>query len=186
MLTLTQSFERRIKTKKSQRGKTMKNRKLCKILKNKFDYVDGDLIYKDGRSAGKAAGTISTSHGYRNLHVEGKLYLAHRMIYLYCHGYLPPVIDHIDTDKLNNRIENLRPATMEQNGYNSRMGKNNTSGIKGVSWHKVTGKWQVRLRVKGKQLWLGCYDDIKDAQAVMKRYREQLHGEFTNHGEKAA
>jgi hypothetical protein len=181
-----QSLERRIKTKKSQRGKTMKNRKLYKVLKNKFDYVDGDLIYKDGRRAGKAAGAISTSHGYRNLNVEGKVYLAHRMIYLYCHGYLPPVIDHIDTDKLNNRIENLRPATKEQNGYNAKLSKANTSGIKGVSWHKATQKWQVVLKVKKKHIWLGCYADVKDAEAAVKEHREQLHGEFTNHGDKAA
>jgi len=66
------------------------------------------------------------------------------LIFLYHHGYLPKFVDHIDGNKKNNRIENLREATKSQNAMNQKVSTRNTSGIKGVMWHKRDKKWFVQ------------------------------------------
>jgi hypothetical protein len=82
----------------------------------------------------KEAGTI-TGHGYRYIRVNGKMMLAHRMAWLMEYGEDPEgkLIDHINGDRLDNRIENLRIATYSQNGANAKRHSRNTSGLKGAS-----------------------------------------------------
>jgi len=87
------------------------------------------------------------------------------------------VIDHINRDKSDNRIMNLRYATRAENGWNINVGKNNRSGTTGVFWYEKRGKWQVYIKVLGKRKHLGYFNDYNDAvdarkQAEMKYYRE--------------
>lgn len=89
----------------------------------------------------------------------------------------PFSIDHIDCDRLNNRISNLRAATQSQNGMNSKMSKNNTSGVKGVHWG-ADGKWRAAIIIKHRMIALGGFDRLEDAAAVVADAREKLHGEF--------
>ena len=115
----------------------------AKILHELFEYRDGELYWKVNRyrvkSLGKLAGWIENT-GYRRVLIDGKKYQIHRLVYMMHYGFMPKTIDHLDGNRLNNKIENLRPATIEENCRNSIKRTNNTSGVKGVFWNKQTGK----------------------------------------------
>ncbi len=157
-----------------------------KRIKELFRYDGESLIWKSGRrgqsKAGVVAGCLNPDTKYICIGADNNVYRAHRLIFLYCHGYLPEFIDHIDGNRSNNRIDNLRAATMGQNHRNRKISKNNTSGIKGVSWCKRSEKWTARLCTRGKQEHLGYFDDINEARDKVENYRNIMHGEFANHG----
>ena len=94
------------------------------------------------------------------------------------HNKLPAVLDHIDGDCLNNRIENLREATQMQNMWNQKIAKNNKSGVKGVCWNFHLGKWQAQCMVNGKRHNIGFFKDIEDARISLEKFRLEHHGEF--------
>ena len=155
-------------------------------LKQIFDYKDGNLYWKIKTGArslkGAKAGYFDKSCKYSLIRIKGKSYLTHRLIYLYHHGFLPKILDHIDANKLNNKIENLRPSNLITNGYNAKISKRNKSRIKGVYWHNLMKKWAVQLSIDGKQKKLGYFENLKDAEILVKKMREQHHKEFANHG----
>jgi hypothetical protein len=91
-------------------------------------------------------------------------------------------VDHKDRNGLNCIRSNLRSATRSQNGANRAMRSDNTSGVKGVAFHKATGKWQADVRSGGKKHYLGLFVDIHDAEAAVKAFREKVHGEYACHG----
>jgi hypothetical protein len=86
--------------------------------------------------------------------------------------------DHKDRDGLNNCRYNLRPATVSQNQCNANKPKNNTSGYKGISWHKQDRKWRARIQTNRKPIYLGCYDNLKEAADVYNEAACKYHGEF--------
>lgn len=86
--------------------------------------------------------------------------------------------DHIDSNGLNNRRSNLRPATVAQNQYNRRLGTGNTSGFKGACWHKPIGKWVAQIKLNGKTRHLGYYDTIEKAADAYAAASAELHGDF--------
>lgn len=88
-------------------------------------------------------------------------------------------VDHKSCDGLDNRRINLRTATRSQNNCNSRLCKSNTSGIKGVSWHKRAGKWRAQIVFAGEQRHIGLFDSIESAAAARAAAAENMHGEFT-------
>ncbi len=156
-------------------------------LKELFDYRDGSLYWKKTRAFGKVkkhqkAGTLDVKSNCESINILYKMYLTHRLIYMYHHGYMPKMVDHIDGNRLNNRIENLRAANKVQNGYNSKKYKTNTSGFKGVSWCNTYNKWVSYCNVDGKRKNLGYSISIEDAIQKVKQFREKHHGEFVNHG----
>jgi AP2 domain/HNH endonuclease len=87
-------------------------------------------------------------------------------------------VDHVDGDGLNCTDENIRLATPEQNKHNQGKQKNNTSGYKGVSWHKQDKKWVCYLYSKGKHLFLGLYDDPEEAARAYDKKAKELQGAF--------
>ena len=99
---------------------------------------------------------------------------------MYHHGWLPIEVDHIDTCRTNNSIENLRAATSSQNQHNKRLQSNNTSGAKNVSY--CLGKWEVKLKVNKKQINIGRFDNFELAQLAAIMAREKYHGDFAQHG----
>jgi hypothetical protein len=155
------------------------------LLDELFEYKDGSLYWKIKISKkiiiGNKAGSVN-GNGYWRVRLNKKLYYAHRLIFSIHHGYIPKYIDHIDGNKLNNKIENLRKVTLIQNGQNSKLGKANTSGIKNVSWSKVKDKWVVHIRINRKKKNLGYYADIELAELIAIEAREKYHGTFANHG----
>jgi hypothetical protein len=87
-------------------------------------------------------------------------------------------IDHWDLDTLNNRWGNLREATHGQNQANSRAYKNNRSGVKGVCFHKMEGKWRAQVNVNGKRTYLGSFETINEARAVYNKAAAKIFGKF--------
>jgi len=157
-----------------------------------FEYRDENLWWKERPSRNvdisKPAGYIN-DRGYRQIQIKGKHYKAHRLIY---HMFNPEwditdtsqdnQIDHKDEDKLNNNIDNLRVATHSQQQHNTGKYKNNTSGTTGVDWDKATGKWRVRVMLNKKTHSGGYFTNKEDAIAKATELRDELHGEFANHG----
>lgn len=137
----------------------------------------------NSRFAGKSAGCGFKSrkeNKYFAVRVNGALYLAHRISYFLEIGVDPGnlQIDHIDGNGQNNDPANLRLATRSGNMQNRGAYQNNTSGFKGVGWHKKTQKWQARIRHNWKRYALGYFDTPEEAHAAYVRAAEELHGEF--------
>ena len=117
--------------------------------------------------------------GYLRVEIKGKSYFLHRLAWLYEFGEFPPIsIDHINNERSDNRICNLRLATRSQNLCNVRKTKRNTSGIKNVSFHKESKKWRVVVSVKGKNKSFGLYHDIELAELDAIEAKNKFHGEF--------
>ena len=147
-------------------------------LKELVDYVDGKLIAKINSKVRKVGDSLSslTDKGYLRASVGGKSYRVHRLIFLYHHGYMPTQVDHIDGNRMNNRIENLREATSSQNNQNRKA--TSSSGIKGVVWHKQSKKWVASICVNRKSIHLGSFLSIEEAALVANKARQSAHGEF--------
>lgn len=155
------------------------------LLKEFFDYRDGELYWKEsgcGRKIGNPAGRVRKD-GYRGIRINDKLYYAHRLIFLYHHGYLPKYLDHIDGDPLNNSINNLREATKQQNSRNQKKikslnGKPTSSIYKGVWWSIRNKKWEVQISINGKRKFLGYFISEIEAARAYNRAAIKLFGEF--------
>jgi len=152
-----------------------------------FAYQDGQLFWRVNRGSqlckGKPAGT-PVQNGYTKVRIRemGGSIGAHRIIFCMEHGYLPDYVDHINGNKSDNRIENLRAATKAENCQNAKMPTTNTSGIKNVFWNKLRNKWAVALTVKNARKFFGLFDDIELAELVAQEARNKYHGKFANHG----
>lgn len=150
-----------------------------------FEYRDGRLYWREPTNpkrtpVGSVAGTIGKL-GYIHIQYQRRIYKAHRLVYLMFNGHMPKMLDHIDGDRLNNRIENLRLATPLQNAQNARKRTDNTSGVKNVSYHKRIKKWSVSLSVNRKIRHFGYFDDLELAELVALSAREKYHGAFARH-----
>ena len=124
---------------------------------------------------GQQAGSKNTK-GYFSIVIDGKKYKAHRLAWFYVYGEDPgqQEIDHIDRDKGNNRINNLRLATRKQNNENIPRPKNNTSGIRGVSFHRGFNRWVAYIYHNKKRIHLGNFADKELAAATRRQAEVQL------------
>ncbi len=119
---------------------------------------------------------------YLKLGIDGALYYAHRLAWLYIHGSLPKLqIDHIDGDGLNNRISNLRDVTSRENRRNGRLRSDNKSGTVGVHFDKARCKWHAQIKTGSGNKFLGQFDCIEDAISARKK-GEIKYGFHKNHG----
>lgn len=146
-----------------------------------FVYDNGALRNRVARRRareGELVGTLDAD-GYLVARVEGRVYKVHRLVYAMFHGICPALLDHINGNKTDNRIENLRPATATQNGYNRKKNHNSTS-FKGVSY--MHGKWVAQCQVAGKRHYLGLFCSPEAANAALIEFRRNAHGEYANHG----
>lgn len=158
-------------------------------LKDNYNYNpdSGVFTYKKINkrsrfSVGDVAG-YKRHDGYILIAVNKRQRLAHRMAWLIEHGSLPDAqMDHRDVNPSNNSISNLRLADNSLNGMNVGIKKNNSSGVKGVSWDKTRSLWMARVQINGKQINLGRFSCMEQAKLVACEARERLHKEFCNHG----
>jgi hypothetical protein len=132
--------------------------------------------------AGQEAFICLSNSGYRKGNIFGRPYLAHRIAWLLCMGDWPSgVIDHIDGNKLNNTLRNLRDASYSENGCNGKMRSDNTSGVTGVYWNKKARKWQAQMSLHGRWKSLGAFDSLDDAAAA-RREANIKYGFTERHG----
>jgi hypothetical protein len=137
----------------------------------------------NSRQAGKPAGSVDP-YGYLKVTLDKRGYFAHRIIWKMKTGEEPVHIDHRDTDKLNNRFENLRVAKPYQNSLNMAGHKDSFSGLKNVSFcaRSTINPWYVMISYAGKRHYCGSFSSKEEAFAVACSAREKLHGEFVRHG----
>lgn len=157
-----------------------------------FSYKDGRLFWSHKRFSvnhkeGYLAEVISKNGscgGYSRVCFNGKRYRTHIIIWEMFNKMPVPKgmqIDHLDHDRSNNRIENLRLVTHKENGRNISKKKNNTSGITGVRWNKARQKWVAQISINKKGIYLGLYNNLLDAVAARKR-AEKFYGFYENNG----
>jgi hypothetical protein len=132
--------------------------KLVKARKDKYGYKRVDLRKN------------STSYTHRIHRLIASAFIAN--------PENKPFVDHINGDRSDNRIENLRWATNLENTFNSKIGKNNTSGIKGVCYNKSSKKWIAFIKINGKRNHLGSFENKEDAIKARLKKSIEIQGEF--------
>lgn len=152
----------------------LKHKDFDNILYNpatgEFQETSGERKFRSGK------------YGHLVISYKGKIYLAHRLAWLFYYGDWPKRnIDHINGVPDDNRIKNLRDVTHAENLRNCKKRVDNTSGTTGVVFHKPTSKWQARGYSKGKAKSIGLFEDKQDAIAARKDW-EKSNGFHKNHG----
>jgi hypothetical protein len=157
-----------------------KNSITQELVKSFFDYKDGQLIWKNTfnkkRSANGVAGKPRPD-GYVVAWFLGKATKVHRLVFIWHHGYAPKIIDHINRNRADNRIENLREATPSENSFNQTIQLRNKIGVRGI-YLQPSKKWRAMIQYKSKLYCLGQYENIDDAIAARKKAEEKLFGNF--------
>ncbi len=141
-------------------GEIMKER-----LREVFDYKEGNLVRK---TTGKIVGTLRADN-YIQIGLDYKIYLAHRLIWIYHNGGIPEdlEIDHIDRDKSNNCLGNLRLVTKSQNQFNTN--------AKGYCFSKRDNKWRAQIRREGKVTFIGLFKTEEEARQAYLKKKEEMH-----------
>jgi hypothetical protein len=122
------------------------------------------------------------SHGYLGIAIAGRSYLAHRLAWFYTNGEWPELVDHIDRNRHNNRISNLRECSYRENAWNVTPMKGTVSGVEGVNWFKARGKWVAKISGGGVHRTLGYFDTIEDAARARAEAVNRERGHFLNLG----
>lgn len=117
--------------------------------------------------AGSYALINKDKDGYFRGLLKRKAWRAHRVVFYLHNGYLPQVVDHIDGDVSNNTPANLRSATTQMNNHNQV--------CSGFTRNKITGRYQAKIMIGGKRVYLGYYDTPEEARAAYLRAKTQLH-----------
>ena len=126
---------------------------------------------------GDIAGGIMSDEYWR-INIGGRTYKAHRLAFLICKGYMPKMIDHKDTIRYHNWIDNLRSCTQSQNNINRKLPITNKSGLRGVRFDQVRNKWKVAIQVDNKKIHLGYYICKQTAAKAYDLAALKYHGEF--------
>jgi hypothetical protein len=151
------------------------------VLHDLFYYKNGNLFHKKSKAKGKADHVVGwiEKNGYSATNIKGVRYRVHRLIYQFHHGCCPDFIDHIDGNKQNNNIENLRPATMSQNNQNSKEKNTNKLGVKGVCIER--GRYKANIKINGKNKHLGYFYSLEEAKIVYEEFSNKIHGDYSFH-----
>lgn len=155
------------------------------VVSGRFYWIS-DRVCGKGRifaKAGSSAGCTDKLARYVRIRLDGKLYHAHRLAWLYVTGKFPAsLVDHVDLIRANNAWINLRAATKSENSCNSKTAISNTSGYKGVTWFARDAKWCAAVQRDGKRIFLGYFKDKEQARLAVEAGRNEHHGDFANHG----
>ena len=149
-----------------------------------YDPSTGNLYrnIKAGKSkVGDIAGSLDTKSGYLKLTVDYKQTSNHRVIWLYIYGHIPNYIDHINGDRKDNRLQNLREISVTENNRNKSISKNNKSGQNGVSFDTSRNKWIAAINFKEGLKHLGRFETLEEAIKV-RQQAEIKYGFHENHG----
>ena len=148
-----------------------------------YDPDTGDFTriaaFSNSAKVGDTAGTVVD--GYVRIGISGIIYKAHRLVWLYMYNKWPNNIDHINHNRSDNRLKNLRDVSHIANSRNKSIFKSNTSKITGVHWAKRDKVWLARITINYKKISLGSFCNIFDA-ACARKSAERKHGFHKNHG----
>ena len=154
----------------------------CKSLKENFYYSEGHLYRKTSSTNSVKIGDRfggKNIQGYISGYFLGKRYLEHRLVWFYHYGEWPKdQIDHINGIRDDNRIENLREVTNQQNVCNSLGSSSSKSRYKGLTWYKSRSKWQVRVRHMDKTHHVGYFHNEIDAAKAYDVKAKELHKDY--------
>ena len=155
-------------------------------LKDVLDYSpeSGLLFWRKRLSIRINKGDVAGCRGLRGyiiLKVDGVGLFAHRAAWAIYYGSWPNgIIDHIDRDRTNNKICNLRISNAADNAHNCSIRKNNTSGVHGVSFDKRSGKWLAKICINRKQIFLGHFERIEDARIARVNAELKIHPAYAS------
>lgn len=142
--------------------------------------LSSEYIYSQVARKSEPTWQVDTG-GYLSAYVtipEGAFNIRkHILVFFVSNGFIPEHVDHRDNNKLNNAPNNLRAASKCQNHHNSKVPKNNTSGVKGVSQTR-NGKWEVSIKAFKIKHYGGSYNSLEEAKCAANKLREKLHGDF--------
>lgn len=128
-------------------------------------------------------GNVPNSSGYLTIKVDAKTYQAHRVAWLYAYGKFPAnQIDHINHNRTDNRLVNLRCVTHRENTLNQKRPRSNTSGILGVHFAKDRGKWRAQIKIARHNIMLGTFKTKEEAIAA-RQAANIKYGFHDNHGQ---
>ena len=162
------------------------------MMRKVVRYQDGVLIWNfrddaskqwNARFADKQAFNCKSSNGYLTGTFCGLNFRAHRVVWAVVYGVWPSLIDHINGDPLDNRVNNLRDVSQSENMRNASLSVRNTTGQVGVCFDNARGKWAASIRAEGKNIKLGRFNTIPEA-VESRKAAEVLHGFHENHGRK--
>ncbi len=157
------------------------------LVRYLFDYdaMSGDLLWRVERRGrhspcvGRSA-TFEHCMGYRLAPFRGAPRLAHRLIWLLVYGYWPKEIDHINRDKSDNRLENLRECDRSQNNGNIKQARSDSkTGVRGVCWSKAKKKYKAEICFRGKKKHLGYFRELDEAKLARLGAEKKIFGEFS-------
>lgn len=157
--------------------------KVTGVLTWAVDRYTGKSYTRKHVCAGDVAGTLYST-GYRVVRVGNTPYLVHRLSWALHYGRWPRgAIDHINCNRQDNRICNLRLASSSENNKNRTISTRNTSGVKGVTWSETHCKWRVRIvDSNGRKTHVGYFTHLNAAAVAAEMFRTMQHGEYANHG----
>jgi hypothetical protein len=137
---------------------------------------------KNNKPAGSVFACGKDRKLYRRVRFDKKDVSAHRVVWAIVYGYVPDTLDHIDGDGLNNKLGNLREATLTENQYNRKISKANSTGHKGVSKRKDSSKFFAFIKIDRKSVYLGSFTTPEDASDAYTKAATALHGKYLNLG----
>jgi len=150
-----------------------------------YDPGTGVFVRKTTRASNAQLGDVAgwvNERRYRLIKIDNITHRVHRLAWLYVYGKFPTnEIDHINHDRSDNRIANLREATSHENSLNKELQARNTSGVNGVTWRKMEKKWCAQIGVNGETLHLGRFINFDDA-VVARKAADKKYGYHENHG----
>lgn len=143
-----------------------------------YDASTGILRWRTGRLSGRIAGTIRED-GYVIIKFMRRKFYGHRIAWLVYYGDWPSLdIDHINGNRSDNRISNIREVSVAQNHWNSKKYKNNTTGFRGVYLHN-SGKWCAEIWWHGHKKYLGLFATKEEASTAHEKARGNLYGKYS-------
>ncbi len=157
-----------------------------KVIEGCDNYLVSNFGNVKNSKTGRVLKSIIQATGYTAVNLNGKTLLIHRLV---CKAFIPnpcnkPNVDHIDNNRTNNNVNNLRYVTQQENTFNATISKTNKSGHKGICWHKETKKWNAIITHNYKKYHLGLFENIDDAISTRQKKANELFGDFTHQSEK--
>ena len=136
----------------------METEQLLRKISNVLSYVDGRVLTKEGHDL-----STKTHQGYRQIYFDGKPFLVHRLVFFMHNGYFPKIVDHINGNKEDNRIENLQGCDQKVNMAKAKVFSTNKTGFKGVHFNKHANKYEAYYWNNYKKIYCGLYDTAEEA-----------------------